>query len=531
MPIPLKDYQARAKRNIFFLANNVLGYDFVPEVHAELFACFPKFKEGTAWIEQDEVKNRLILWSRGHYKTTAVVVFIIQAILNFPDIRILLMQGNIKLTKTLLKQIKLHFTGEASNSHLRELFPEFCGDARNLGPEPSMQFTTPARTRKELAQATVTVASPRSIKTGQHYDLGIFDDMVTDQNYRNPLQLQKVEDDFTLAQALIDPGCYRVVSGTRYAFGDLYEKIIRWQATGGSWIVTIKNCWDDASQSVPDSQKKPRFPRFKKKDGQFGGFTTAELLQIQAESPSTFACQYLNRPVHSTQQSFTEEMWAEVTITPEDAPPLSLPVIMVDLASGESEDADDRVIAAGKTDTMGNAYLVDQRGGKWGPIDFAYHIIDFALRHRPLRICFENTASAVFFVETLRLVARQKNIFLPIELIKVDNKFDAKNTRVLTLAGIVKRKRFKVFRGLPQFDKLIQQSTEFPKGRKGHDDYIDNASLLYQELTKELLTLPIRRAPAHPILAIMQDRENALVKTLTAEELVQVSADNLTGLD
>lgn len=526
------EYRARAKRDVFFLANEVLGYDFQPDTHAELFACYTKYRDGVPWVEQDAVKNRLVLWSRGHYKTTAIVVVAIQAILNFPNIRILLMQGNIKLTKTLLRQIKSHFTGGASNSGLKELFPEFCGDARDLGPDPSLQFITPARTRNELAQATVTVASPRSIKTGQHYDLGIFDDLVTDQNYRNPKMLEKVTDDFTLAQALIDPGCYRLVSGTRYAFGDLYENIIRWHAASGNWIVTVKNCWSDDSQKLPDAEKKPRFPRFTKKNGEIGGFTTAELLQMQAESSSTFACQYLNQPVHSSQQAFTEEMWEAVKVAAHDAPPLSNSILMIDLASSENEDADDRVIDAGKVDSLGIPYLVDQRGGKWPPVDFAYNVIDMVVRHRPVRVCFENTASAIYFAETLRLIARQRGVYIPIEFIKVDNKPDAKNTRVLTLAGIVKRGRFKVFKGLPNFDKLVQQSTEFPKGRRGHDDYIDTAALLFQELTKDCLALPVRRAAAtHPILVIMQDRENALIKQMTQDELAAVAVPDSTGLD
>lgn len=525
------EYRARAKRDVFFLANEVLGYDFVWEVHAELFACYTKYREGVPWVEQDKVKNRLILWSRGHYKTTAIVVVAIQAILNNPDIRILLMQGNIKLTKTLLRQIRSHFTGDASSSRLKELFPEFCGTGKELGPDPSLQFITPARIRNELAQATVTVASPRSIKTGQHYDLGIFDDLVTDQNYRNPKMLEKVTDDFTLAQALIDPGCYRLVSGTRYAFGDLYENIIRWHAASGNWVVTVKNCWSDDSQLLPDAQKVPRFPRFTKKNGEIGGFTTAELLQIQAESPSTFACQYLNQPVHSSRQAFTEEMWEAVKVAANDAPVLSSAILMVDLASSENEDADDSVIAAGKVDTLGIGYLVDLRGDKWAPIDLAYNVIDLVIRHRPTRVCFEGTASAKYFMETLRLVARQRGVYIPMESVKVDNKPDAKNTRVLTLAGIVKRGRFKVFKGLSNFDKLVQQSTEFPKGRRGHDDYVDTAALLFQELMKDCLAMPVRRAATHPILAIMADRENALVKTLTQTELAAVATPDSTGLD
>ena len=272
------DSRARAKRDKLYLANEILGYDFAWHTHVELFACYPKFDEEKPWVEQSAIKDLMVLWSRGHYKTTAVVVCVIQAILNFPNIRILLMQGSLKVTQTFLKQIMAHFTGEAENSRFRELFPEFCGSKAELKGTLN-QFTTCARTRHQLAQATVTVGSSKSIKTGQHYDLGVFDDLVNEVNYQTPALLETLRKQFTLAQALIDPGCYRWVSGTRYAFGDLYEEILRWQAASGKWTVSVKDCWTDDGKNV-------RFPRFTKKNGELGGFTREELLEMQSNDPA-----------------------------------------------------------------------------------------------------------------------------------------------------------------------------------------------------------------------------------------------------
>jgi len=115
--------------------------------------------------------------------------------------------------------------------------------------------------------------------------------------------------------------------------------------------------------------------------------------------------------------------------------------------------------------------------------------------------------------------------------VKVDVRPDAKNVRVVGFAGIVKRGRAKFFMGLPGFDRLVEQACEFPKGRHGHDDYIDDVALLYQQLTKAVLTLPVVPAPRNPILALIADRENALVKQLTADELQQLSHPDMTGLD
>lgn len=519
-------FEARAKcRSDKFYLADVLGYDFQWETHAELFSCFVQYNGDVSWAEQSEIKDRMVLWSRGHYKTTAVVVDVIQSILNFPNIRILLMQGSMGVTKTLLKQVVSHFTGQALGSRLAELFPEHCGEKSELHGT-AMQFTTLARTDGKLAQATVTVASPKSVKTGQHYDAGYFDDLVNDQNYRNPKLIDKVREDFTLAQALIDPGGYRFVSGTRYAFGDLYEQILRWQNKAAKWIISVKDCWTDASASLPDDQKIPRFPRFKKHNGELGGYTREELLQMQQDDPANFANQYLNKPIHTSQQAYTEELLNGAVIRNEDTPALSQPIMMVDLASSEEATADDSVIQVGKMDTMGCGYLCDQRGGQWAPFELAMNVIDLALRHRPSTIFFEGTASAKYFMDFLRLIARQKNVFLPIDSIKVDTRADAKNMRVVALAGVIKRGRFKFLAGLPKFARLIQQACEFPKSRSGHDDYIDTAALLYHELSKEMMSLPIRKTFVNPILAMMNSADNVFV---TPE--VQIDTNDMTGLD
>lgn len=521
----------RARTDKYFLANEVLGFNFQP-CHAELFGCFVQFNNGKLWVEQDENKDRMVLWSRGHYKTTAIVVEAIQAILNFPDIRILLMQGSMTVTKTLMKQIMAHFTCEAAESKLSDLFPEFCGSRKKCEVD-ALSFTTPARVTKQLAQATVTVASPKSVKTGQHYDVGFFDDLVNDQNYRNPRLLDKVQEDFTLAQALIDPGGYRYVTGTRYAFGDLYEQIIRWQAASGKWIISIRDCWTDETRNLPDEQKEPLFPRFTKKNGQVGGFTREDLLQMQADDPANFACQYLNKPIAASQQTYSEEMLRGACVRKEDIPTLSTAIMVIDLATSDSKRSDDSVVMVGKTDAMGLGYICDMAGAQWTPFDLAQRVLILALKHRPTCIYLEKSAAGQVFAEFLRLVARTKNIFLPIEFIKMDTRPDAKTMRIQTLAGTIKAKRLRFFAGLPQFDKLIQQAIEFPRGR--HDDYIDTAALLYGELNKEILSMPIKKVAGNPILALIKDRENALIRQLTADEEAQRSKETelrggMTGL-
>jgi predicted phage terminase large subunit-like protein len=498
------EQRALAKSNKLYLATEVLGYDFTEETHQELFDLYPNFTDTdtTPWVKQFTKRDLLVLWPRGHFKTTAVIVVVIQAILNNPDIRVLLMQGTLPVTRNLLKEIASHFNGTASNSKLAELFPEFCGDKKKIG-QTRDQFTTPARKKKQLPQATCTVASPKSVKTGQHYDLGVFDDLVNDQNYKKPVLLQKTEEDFNMCLPLIDPGCPRFVSGTRYAFGDLYENIILKNlaaAANSTWVVSLKTCWSDANDGTP------RFPQHTTKDGRVVGFTPETLLQIMKDTPSIYASQYLNQPAMESQQVITEAQLNGACVLEPNTPALSQAILVVDLAGGGGDRPDDSVIIAGKMDSSGIGYVVDALGGVWQTNELALCLIHMALKHRPLKILIENTASAQYFAAYLQMVCKDKGLSLPVDFLRVDNQPNAKNVRVEAMAGRVKEGRFKFLTGLNGWDKIVQQTIQFPKGKYGHDDWPDTIALLCQELGKTYLRIadPSVVRTKHPFIALME---------------------------
>ena len=492
----------RAKTDRMFLAREVLGYDFTEETHAELFQQFPAFTEKKSWAEQFPKRDVLILWSRGHYKTTAVIVVVIQAILINPDIRVILMQGSRPNTQNLLSEIASHFNGEAQRSNLAELFPEFCGTRKKI-KQTADHFTTPARKRKQLPQATCSVASPKTLKTGQHFDLGIFDDLINDQNYRNPKLLLKAQEDFDMCYPLVDPGCPRFVTGTRYAFGDLYEEIMRRNAGKDEWTISVKTCWrEDGSV---------RFPQQKARDGRTIGFTREMLLAILRDTPTIFATQYLNQPMLESQQIITKEMLQKATIPNFQAPALSQSVLFLDLATTDTEKSDDCVIVAGKQDAQGNMYVTDQRGGIWNTNTFAMNVIDVALNQRPRLILIEKSAAGMIFGEFLKVCAKVKGVILPIDYIKVDNRPDAKNRRVEALAGHIRAGRFKFFLGLPSWEKASEQAMQFPKGRYGHDDWPDTWALMAQHFSQGILFLPTTslQTTKHSIVALL-DRDVAM---------------------
>lgn len=500
LPVEIQEklaLRARAKTDKLFLATEILGYDFQPDVHQELFDQYIPFDDSKPWADQSPLKNRLILWSRGMYKSTSIVVEVIQAILNYPNIRILIMQGSIKTTKGLLREIASHFTGMAPNSRLTELFPEFCGTKKELGLTAEY-FTTPARINKKLQQATVSCASPKAIKTGQHYDVGFFDDLINDQNYRSATMLKKAEDDFNMCQPLIDPGGYRYVTGTRYAFGDLYEVIIR--KNKKEWGVSVKTCW--AEDGVT-----PRFTQRKARDGRVIGFTREMLLQFQADDPAMFSSQYLNKPAAESRGFFTEPFLNAACIAPDRLPSLSSAVLFVDCASSDHAWSDDSVIIAGKMDNQSRVYVVDVDGGTWLPDEFAQHIILMTLKHRPLKVIIEKSASGVYLESMLRVIATHMNVVLPLEMVPCSNVQGAKAMRISAVQGYIQNKRLFFATGLPRWDKIVDQFKKFTGVKANrHDDYCDTIGIMCQEFAKKMLSSGFRKPVLSPMAWMLQQQ-------------------------
>src|SRR5437660_2231467 len=80
----------RAKTDLFFLAKYVLGKDMMEEgTHRRVCDFFIQKDETISIGEQSWIKERLLLYPRGGFKSTIDVCDAVQWILNFPNIRIL----------------------------------------------------------------------------------------------------------------------------------------------------------------------------------------------------------------------------------------------------------------------------------------------------------------------------------------------------------------------------------------------------------------------------------------------------------
>ena len=500
--------QELCKTDPFYLSG-VLGYDFhhqeMGHLHKALFETLLQFTPGVDFRDLSPVKNRLILWPRGHYKTTAMVLHIVQLILNFPDVRILLMQGNLKLARGWLAEVKSHFDRRNTKSLLPKLFPEFCPpEGGKLGN--ASEFTVPARRRAHLKEATVTVASPKAISTGQHYDAFFADDLVNSSNHRNIELLDKLDAEFSLFAPLIDPGGFTTVTGTRYHHSDIYGRIIR--RNQGEWAVSIKGASLTGAWPINDDNELLFPARIVGDPPRKIGFTKQILEQLARDNPEVFWAQYFNKIVAAGRQLFPREtLLTSVRSTKDPEYPANAPCVMtIDLAESQRADSDHSVLTVGRTDGRGRIYVQECLGAVWSPSALATVIMQQALKHRPIRVLIEDAAGAKYFSEYLAVVAREKGIVLPVELLKSTRQKDAKYIRIAALESAFRNGRLFLCAGIADFERLVEEFEQFPKGQ--HDDRPDCISLLVQWFSQQTPfrpTLPgaklswIVTAPGNPI--------------------------------
>lgn len=468
--------------------SEVLGYNFHEVAHgpALVAAIGPAIKEsdklGEALplFELDAIKSRLILWSRGHFKTSAVALYIVNLILAYPDIRIVIMQATVKNTKGLLREIKSHFDGNNERSKLPQIFPGHCKTKSRLGTSDT--FISPARKRTHLKEATVTVASPKSYKAGQHYDFEFFDDLVNEKNYKNQQLQENLIEEFNHLTPLLEPGGYKTTTGTRYSFGDLYGYIIKRDLGRNEWSISVRNCWKDG-----DRKNGVLFPQVTSSDGRVLGFTPELLDSIEKDGPVTFSFQYLNQPIAAGRALFTDEMLMRAcrAVGPENYPLLGASVLFIDLASSKSQRADNSVVVCGRQ-ADGVMYVCDIRSGQWdSTFTIANHVIDMVLKHRPSSVRIEGTAAGKYFIDYLKLIAAGKGIVIPIEPIKVSNQPDAKDLRIGAIEGVLRTGKLCFLLGLPNWVELTKQFVQWQPGYRGrHDDEIDTIGLMVQFYTQ-----------------------------------------------
>lgn len=172
----------RAKEDLFFLADAILGYgEVVPlTLRAHYLMCrFAERRTGNVLL--DDAHVRLVLVPRGVGKSTVITqAHAIQWVLQDPGTAILIANETERGATKFLGEIKHHFE---SNDLLRALFPELIPpDFRSVKWSESEATIVRPSSRKE---ATFMAVGEGAAITGLHPDKIILDDLISDEAMEN----------------------------------------------------------------------------------------------------------------------------------------------------------------------------------------------------------------------------------------------------------------------------------------------------------------------------------------------------------
>jgi hypothetical protein len=514
----------KAKTDTLYLAE-ILDFDMQPEPHFQLFAQFPKMSYPPKPLGDIDplTKKRLILWSRGTFKTSCVVVYIVQFILSYPDVRICFLTGSDDLAKLQLARVKRLF--EVSTERFKYLFPEYvyvsrqnrrtkiwedCQDAMGN----AHLFTVPARTNVTFAEPTMTISTAKKAKAGSHYDVIFADDIVNENNFRSEKMLTRVYDDYVSLLPLLDPQGYLVISGTRYSFGDTYELIQESAKTNPNWKISVRDCWStgckfcgcadiwhdkDADIVQPPCIKcGSACPGFKS-NGAIGtifpvattrrggtiGFTLKFLADQKLDlGAAAFANQYENRPLSSELQTFTEPLLEQQTIRDARLIPdyfASTSFVVGDLADSDASDMTDLSVLYLCRKFQGQIFVIDAAYGRWGSAALVDNILKMLLRPdgRPSAIYLEKNNGSGHLNDLV--IARQIQLGLPrvaITWIKAGNIKGSKSRRIGNCQEALKSKRLWLCAGMSGYQLLVDQLIKWPRVKR--DDFCDALGMVVE---------------------------------------------------
>lgn len=213
--------KAMAKSDLYFLLVWILNQSHMAEG--------PEYKKDWLFDRTREVQEapdgHIDLWSREHYKSTIITFGLtIFDILNNPEITIGIFSFNRPIAKYFLVQIKREFT---VNEKLKKLFPEILwADPDKEAPKWSENDGIIVKRKGNPREGTLEAwGLVDGQPTSKHYDLRVYDDIITEESVTNIEKINKVTKAWELSLNLGKDGGRERYAGTHYHFADTYHTI------------------------------------------------------------------------------------------------------------------------------------------------------------------------------------------------------------------------------------------------------------------------------------------------------------------
>jgi hypothetical protein len=277
----------------------------------------------------------LDLWARYHYKSSiCTFAGILQEIIRDPEITIAIISGTNKIAEPFLIQLQEEME---RNDDLKRIHQDvFWQEPRKESPLWSRQKGLVVKRKGNPKEATIEAFGLiDGMRTGKHYGLLDYDDLIDETMIDNPEMIQKVTVRWELSDSLGQLGVTRKWhQGTRYSFADTYGVLLERKVLKERRYAATE---DGTLKGKPILLTKQRWE------------------EVKLAQRSTVNAQFLLNPIAGNQSTFSTLMFRHYDVIPS----ILNVYIMVDPSKGKTKRSDRTAIAVVGIDVAGNKYLLD----------------------------------------------------------------------------------------------------------------------------------------------------------------------------
>jgi predicted phage terminase large subunit-like protein len=518
--------------DLFYLTKRILYRDVAIPITAAFH------KPVCQFLDTSPHADNLIMLARDHYKTGLLTIArTIQTVLKNPNARCLIATNTGDNADKILSELTGHLF---ANERLMRYFPDILHTDPKKYDRNTRSDLTVKRTRR-TKESTFTAIGVGGDLTGQHFDHGAIDDVVSKENSRSKLMREDVKDWVRVTRSLFEPTSTRDYVGTPWAFDDAWAWLIEQRFRNAYPIGVFRApCWqvqwrhhvgeylvDDRGTRLPDrfvtdaaGQPIPAFPE------RFSFQVLDELRKFKGQSE--FSAQYLLDPVDAETTIFPR---SKVIILPRDQMPRpeNLWVAMTfDPAMSQMGWADFSAFAIGGFDPENRLYLFDLQRGRWTvdeAIDRIYRA--FNRLHPHVRLLgIDAVGFQRLYLREFTRAAETRGQYLPIMRLDRTTSNKSKSDYIRPLEALWNNGELILAADLPALDDFLDEAERFRLDREStHDDMLDAVADLLQVRVRP--QGPPRPVISDPYLAAEIETEDTIKAARTARGLPPLPENDL----
>ncbi len=483
------------RQSLFLYAQDLLGYDKLePDVHGPLCT---KLQELYWDVDRPQyavggLRRVLILMPRGSFKSTVATQSFPAWIMHQNDSadydhpdglerwepptsfngkkgfnqRLLIANEVQANAKTFLRNIKSNL----QNPRVVNYFGDITPTVRTEGLWTTEKANVKTRTDFAAKEPNFSIASLDQAVNSQHFDLGIYDDLISRAQVNTKEQIEKTIDFYKEQLPLLDHPALMVVIGTRWHDADLYGHFQEADSEKNKWEVIIERA-ERTDQEVAAGKRRLFFPQV----------LTEKVLADKRESmgPSFYSAQMQNEPVDEATQIFKKEYFTGCVFElPDNVEQLKTWLAQLSIfTSCDPAITDDKagceaVITTCGWDYKGICWVLDMFAEK--DVHSNRLLKEYFRQYqkwRAIKCGIESVGFQKMLLQNAQQMSLDLQVFPPWEELKPDKR--SKDLRIRGLEPVFANNRFRYQRHM---QAIVAEAIRYPRGRS--KDKLD--ALAYQ---------------------------------------------------